>query len=218
MRWLKTSGTTGTPKRVPYTLHWVLNYRIPAMKAMWGTYSRLHPELLSNPYATLDTQTVRENAQDYIHGVPFQAVSNRHPRMNSMDWNPPWYEAPWFCENAPVSFEDKMYCRVRHLVGKDLYFINAINPSTLLSLRDHIGTSKEKLVADVRNGTIDGQPLCNADPHEADRLEKVLANPGFTLKDIWPTLGLYACWLSHPLACINKHWKKSFPASRGCRS
>ncbi|WP_264857300.1 GH3 auxin-responsive promoter family protein, partial [Burkholderia cenocepacia] len=211
MRWLKTSGTTGTPKRVPYTLHWVLNYRIPAMKAMWGTYSRLHPELLSNPYATLDTQTVRENAQDYIHGVPFQAVSNRHPRMNSMDWNPPWYEAPWFCENAPVSFEDKMYCRVRHLVGKDLYFINAINPSTLLSLRDHIGTSKEKLVADVRNGTIDGQPLCNADPHEADRLEKVLANPGFTLKDIWPTLGLYACWLSASAGLYQQALEEIFP-------
>jgi acyl-coenzyme A synthetase/AMP-(fatty) acid ligase len=38
LRWLKTSGTTGVPKRVPYTLHWLLNYRIPAMKAMWGNH------------------------------------------------------------------------------------------------------------------------------------------------------------------------------------
>ncbi|WP_235081487.1 GH3 family domain-containing protein [Serratia rubidaea] len=211
LRWLKTSGTTGIPKRVPYTLHWMLNYRIPAMKAMWGTYIRLHPNILSNPYATLDTQTVRENAQDHILGVPFQSISNRHPRMNNLDWNPPWYEAPWFREDAPTSFEDKMYCRIRHLVGKDLYFINAINPSTLISLRDHISANKEKLIADVLQGTIDGRPICAPDPHEAERLEKTLANPGFTLKDVWPTLGLYACWLSASAGLYQQALEDLFP-------
>jgi hypothetical protein len=80
MRWLKTSGTTGVPKKIPYTLHWLQQYRIPAMKILWANYHRNYPEIFDHPYATLDTQTVRENVSDYLHGVEHQAISNRHPR------------------------------------------------------------------------------------------------------------------------------------------
>ncbi|MBT2527839.1 GH3 auxin-responsive promoter family protein [Streptomyces sp. ISL-99] len=118
LRWLKTSGTTGVPKRVPYTLHWLLTYRIPAMKAMWGTYLEHHPELLAHPYATLDTQTVREDVFDFVHGIGHQAVSNRHPQINSLDWNPPWYESPWFGPEVPNTHEGRMYHRMRHLVDR----------------------------------------------------------------------------------------------------
>lgn len=196
MRWLKTSGTTGLPKKIPYTMHWILNYRIPAMKAMWGTYLRYYPELIAHPYATLDTQTVRENTQDFLQGVPYQAISNRHPRMNTLDWNPPWYEAPWFHDAVPTSYDDRMYHRIRHLAGKDLHFISSINPSTLLALRDHIGANKEKLIQDVLHGTVNGKPYEQPNPDEAIRLTGVLSTPNFTLKDIWPTLGLYSCWFS----------------------
>ena len=89
MRWLKTSGTTGVPKNIPYTLHWLQSYRIPAMKVLWATYIRNFPEILDHPYAVLDTQTVREDVQDYLLGVCHQAISNRHPRINANDWCPP---------------------------------------------------------------------------------------------------------------------------------
>lgn len=211
MRWLKTSGTTGTPKRVPYTLHWVLNYRIPAMKAMWGTYLKYFPELLAHPYATLDTQTVREKAQDFINGIPFQSISNRNPKMNSLDWNPPWYEAPWFNDNSPVVFEDKMYLRVRHLLCQDLYFINAINPSMLLSIRETIILNKEKLINEVRLGIVEGVEHYDPNPLEADRLEAILKKDDFTFKDIWPTLGLYSCWLSASAGLYQQALNEIFP-------
>ncbi|MEV6018211.1 GH3 auxin-responsive promoter family protein [Streptomyces sp. NPDC051997] len=196
LRWLKTSGTTGVPKRVPYTLHWLLTYRIPAMKAMWGTYLLHHPELLAHPWATLDTQTVREDVYDFVHGVEHQAISNRHPQINSRDWNPPWYQSPWFNTQAPATHAGRMYHRIRHLVGKDLHYISAINPSTLISLRDLVAEHGEELVRDLRAGTLDGQPWSEPDEEAARHLESVLAKGEFSLTDVWPSLTLYSCWLS----------------------
>ncbi|WP_042365429.1 GH3 family domain-containing protein [Streptacidiphilus neutrinimicus] len=196
LRWLKTSGTTGTPKRVPYTLHWLLTYRIPAMKAMWGTYLAHHPELLDHPYATLDTQTVREDVYDFVHGIQHQAISNRHPRINTLDWNPPWYESPWFGPDVPSTHEGRMYHRLRHLVGRRLHYISAINPSTLISLRDLIEQHGDRLVRELRAGTLDGHPFGEPDESAAAHLERVLATPDFSLTDLWPSLTLYTCWLS----------------------
>ncbi|MFD6028516.1 GH3 family domain-containing protein [Streptomyces griseoluteus] len=196
LRWLKTSGTTGTPKRVPYTLHWLLTYRIPAMKAMWGTCLEHHPEILAHPWATLDTQTVREDVYDFVHGVEHQAISNRHPQLNSRDWNPPWYESPWFGPDAPASHAGRMYHRVRNLVGKDLHYISAINPSTLVSLRDLIAEHGAELVRDLRQGTLHGRPWTDPDERAAAHLEHTLAKADFSLVDVWPSLTLYSCWLS----------------------
>ncbi|RAG81905.1 GH3 auxin-responsive promoter [Streptacidiphilus pinicola] len=196
LRWLKTSGTTGAPKLVPYTLHWLLTYRIPAMKAMWGTYLEYHPELLAHPYATLDTQTVREDVFDFVHGIGHQAISNRHPRVNSRDWNPPWYESPWFGPEVPSSHEGRMYHRIRNLVGKELHYISSINPSTLISLRDLLAEHRDQLVDDVRSGTLEGRPYARPDVAGARRLEEALSRPEFTLTDVWPSLTLYTCWLS----------------------
>lgn len=196
LRWLKTSGTTGVPKRVPYTLHWLLTYRIPAMKAMWGTYLEHHPELLAHPYATLDTQTVREDVYDFVHGIEHQAVSNRHPQINSLDWNPPWYESPWFGPTVPATHEGRMYHRIRHFVGRDLHYISSINPSTLISLRELVAAHGPDLVRDLREGTLEGRPYSEPDVRAARHLESVLAKPDFSLKDVWPSLTLYTCWLS----------------------
>ncbi|MDQ0932874.1 hypothetical protein QFZ49_002804 [Streptomyces turgidiscabies] len=196
LRWLKTSGTTGAPKRVPYTLHWLLNYRVPAMQAMWGTYLDLHPALGDHPYATLDTQTVHENVDDFLYGVQYQAISNRHPRINSRDGNPPWSAPPWFGVEAPTSHTGRMYHRIRHFLGRRLEFITAINPSTLVSLRDLIAEHGPDLVRDLAAGTMEGRPYGDPDPEAAAHLQSVLDQGEFTLKDVWPSLGAYSCWLS----------------------
>lgn len=196
LRWLKTSGTTGVPKRVPYTLHWLLTYRVPAMQAMWGTYMAHHPELLAHPHATLDTQTVHDSVDDHLYGVQYQAISNRHPRINSRDWNPPWSAAPWFGVEAPSAHEGRMYHRIRHLVGKRLHLVSAINPSTLISLRDLIAEHGPALVRDLGAGTLEGRPYGEPDPEAARHLQSVLDQGDFTLKDVWPSLSLYSCWLS----------------------
>ncbi|MGW3648935.1 GH3 family domain-containing protein [Streptomyces sp. NPDC000878] len=214
LRWLKTSGTTGAPKRVPYTLHWLLTYRIPAMQAMWGTYLDLHPAILDHPYATLDTQTVHENVDDFLYGVQYQAISNRHPRINSRDWNPPWAAAPWFGLEAPSSHAGRMYHRIRHLVGRRLEFVSAINPSTLISLRDLIAEHGPELVRDLAAGTLAGRPYGDPDPEAARHLQSVLDQGEFTLTDVWPSLGAYSCWLSSSAGLYRSKLDAVLPGAR----
>ena len=211
MRWLKTSGTTGVPKRIPYTLHWLQRYRIPAMKVLWGNYHRHFPDIFSHRYAILDTQTVREDVSDYLHGVEHQAISNRHPKINEHDWNPPWYDEPWFSPSMPISHEHKMYHRIRNFIGKKLHCISAINPSTLISLREHLYKHRETLAAEVRDGTLDDKPFCAPNPELADHIARTLADNTFTLKDVWPELQFYSCWLTASAGLYNAKLDAIFP-------
>ncbi|MBT2527840.1 GH3 auxin-responsive promoter family protein [Streptomyces sp. ISL-99] len=77
-----------------------------------------------------------------------------------------------------------------------MYYISSINPSTLISLRDLLAVHGEELVRDLREGTIEGRPYTVPDEKAAQHLEDVLREPDFSLKDVWPSLTLYTCWLS----------------------
>ncbi|MFI9076330.1 GH3 auxin-responsive promoter family protein [Streptomyces sioyaensis] len=212
-RWLKTSGTTGAPKRIPYSLHWMANYRNTALQALWGTYLEHCPQMVAHPHATLDTQTVREEGQEFLHGAEFQAVTNRHPRLSALDWHAPWHEAPWFGPDVPSAHERRMYHRLRHLLGRDVRFISAINPSTLVSLRDVLAAHGPALVKDLRDGTVEGRPWPDGvpDPETADRVEAALAGPEFRLTDIWPSLDLYTCWMSASTRLYQSRLDALFP-------
>ncbi|PHX44518.1 autotransporter, partial [Pseudomonas sp. NZIPFR-PS2] len=194
VRWLKTSGTTGQSKRIPYTLHWIRQYRVPAIKAMWGFFAHDYPALHANPWATLDTQTVRDPSNEYVEGLPYQAISNRHPQIGSGDWNPPWYEAPWFTPTPDASHEQKMYARLLWTLGEDVRLLTAINPSTLLSLHHCLLENRERLLRDLHDGAHAGSLMRAADPAAAHRLESVLARDGVSLPDVWPGLERFSCW------------------------
>ncbi|MDQ1293224.1 MAG: hypothetical protein QG608_1105 [Actinomycetota bacterium] len=195
LRWLKTSGTTGRPKLIPYTQHWMRRYRVPAMLAMWDTFLAACPEILLHEAATLDTQTIREQVEPTVHGLSHQAISNRHPQVDRFDWNPPWYNEPWYGPQVPSSHEGRSYYRLRYFLGRDLRALTAINPSLILSLRDTLRGSAEALLRDLHDGTIEGRPsLLAPQAAEARRLEAVLARPSFTFRDVWPRLGFSSCW------------------------
>lgn len=194
VRWLKTSGTTGQSKRIPYTLHWIRQYRVPAIKAMWGFFAHDYPALHANPWATLDTQTVRDPSNEYVEGLPYQAISNRHPQIGSGDWNPPWYEAPWFTPTPDASHEQKMYARLLWTLGEDVRLLTAINPSTLLSLHHCLLENRERLLRDLHDGAHAGSLMRAGDPAAAHRLESVLARDGVSLPDVWPGLERFSCW------------------------
>ncbi|MBU2713769.1 GH3 family domain-containing protein [Zooshikella harenae] len=196
MRWLKTSGTTGSAKKVPYTQHWMNHYRVPAIKAMWSTYMHHCPEMLSDPYAVLDMQTVLEEPSEFIKGLAYQSISNRYPRLDKNDWTPPWLNAPWFVSGMPGSHEERMYHRLRFLIGKPLHFISTINPSTLISMWDILLSQQERLINDIHLGTLNGKKLFEPNATLAKQLTSILNTKNISFKDIWPSLSLFSCWVS----------------------
>jgi hypothetical protein len=214
LRWLKTSGTTGSSKKIPYSLHWMSRYRVPAMKAMWATYFQYSPTMLDDPHAVLDMQTVRENPSEFIKGLPYQGISNRHPRLDDADWNPPWMEAPWFTPDMPGIHGEKMYHRVRHLVGKPLRFVSAINPSTLVSMHDAMYAHRERLVEDIRHGTLNGVVRFKPDQILANRIDGIFAGGTFSFVDIWPGLEMFSCWASASARLYRKILDQILPGVR----
>lgn len=213
-RWLKTSGTTGNPKLIPYTQHWMRKYRTPGQYVMWDTYLSVCPQLLLHEHATLDTQSIREDAAPTIQGLPHQAISNRHPRIDSEDWNPPWYDQKWYGPDVPGTHEGRMYIRIRNFLGRDLRAITAINPSMIMSLYDELRMRKDELLDDLTNGTLFGEPTdgeYRPNASEGRRLREVLQNPNFTLTDVWPRLAFFSCWNSSSAAQFLPHVRQVMP-------
>ncbi|MDC9598791.1 GH3 family domain-containing protein [Xenorhabdus anantnagensis] len=198
IRWLKTSGTTGNPKYIPYTYHWMQKYRIPAMYTMWDTFINACPHILLQKYSVLDTQTTREAVQPNVCGLSHQSISNRYPHINDNDWTPPWNNEPWYNENMPNDHDGRSYSRLRYFLGKDLRAITAINPSMILSLYDKLNIFKDSLVKDIYDGTLQGEKCNNfsPDPKMAKKFENRFAKNDFTLCDVWPKLSFYSCWTS----------------------
>ena len=179
LRWLKTSGTTGRPKQIPYTQHWMRKYRIPAMHAMWGTFIDAAPQILSHEHALLDTQSVRAEVAPSVHGLAHQSISNRHPKIDEYDWDPPWYNSPWYGPHTQNDHDTRMYINIRYFIGRDLRGITAINPSMILAIADAFACNSEQLARDVYDGTLKGKanPDFEPDPNNARRLEKIINQP-----------------------------------------
>lgn len=194
LRYLKTSGTTGKNKAIPFTQFWMEQTRTPALYALWGYYLKYYPELLDNPYSVLDLSTVREPVKDELNGIPYQSISNRNVIYNDKDWDPCWYEAPWFDESVPIDYDEKMYYRIRYFIGQDLKAIVSINPSTLVALYQNIIKNKERLIQDIKTGTLCEKKISEPDEQSAKHLEEIMKSGHFTMNDLWPELRMLSCW------------------------
>lgn len=216
IRWLKTSGSTGNSKKIPYTIHWMEKYRVPALGVLWANYIEYNPEILSHSYATLDTQTTRSEPDDYLHGVPYQGITNRNPLISEYDWNLPWYNAPWFVPEVPADYDSRMYYRLRYFLGQDLRAILTINPSTLIALRHHLIKNFSQLVKDINDGAIFGEKVLAPNRILAKELEqnRQQLNNNLSLNAIWPNLSLISCWTSASAKLYLPQLQQIFPRAK----
>jgi hypothetical protein len=214
LRWLRTSGSTGNSKKIPYTQYWLENYRVPALRILWANYFQQAPDILDNPFATLDTQSIKEPTVDFLNGIPYQGITNRNQILTDQDWNPPWFHAPWFNEEVPDGYETRMYYRLRYFISQDLRAILSINPSTLIALHKSLETNFEKLITEVRDGTLQGKAILRPDPACAERLQQLYDKGNYTFNDLWPNLKMIACWTSAAAALYLPQLKQLFPRAK----
>ncbi|KYQ97217.1 hypothetical protein AWY96_01355 [Serratia plymuthica] len=192
VRFLKTSGTTSKSKRIPYTEHWVNDYRTKALGVLWASYLEKCPDMLETPYSVLDTQTIRELPTEFENGIPCQGITNRNPLIGDKDWDVPWYHAPWMTDEVPSDYDIRMYIRIRYLIEHDVKFISAINPSTLVALHSHIVKNKGKLITELKLGTVLGEKRLTPNLKIANKLE--IFTEELPLTYIWENLQLISCW------------------------
>jgi len=212
--WLRTSATTGAPKKIPHTAYWRENHRGPAIYAQWANYLQYHSYLAAHPHATLDLSWERDVAHDWLgHGVPYQAITHRSASLGPKDWTPPWYDAPWFTFGEDTAtYASRMYLRLRHFVGRDLRVLVAVNPSTPLAFANHLERCAPQLVADIRDGTMLGKPFGSPDRELARKLDQLLSRKGeLRPADVWPNLNLVVGWKSASASLYVDQLHEVFP-------
>ncbi|MFI1800112.1 GH3 auxin-responsive promoter family protein [Streptomyces sp. NPDC020379] len=213
---LQTSGSSGTPKHIPTTRHWRDHYRGPALYAQWGLYfeALAEADALAAPAGhipqILDLSWERAPGRPGPDGeLPVYSISNRPTAVSPHDWLPPWYDEPWLLADPGEGWEAALYRKLRLLAGDDVRAVVALNPSKIISLAQTLAASGERLIADLRDGTLDGRrhPALTPDRETADRLAAALDSTGAApaLRDLWPRLDLAVVWNSAS-AALYRDW------------
>jgi len=210
-----TSGTTGASKYIPVT---------PSSKALKSKLMRVwmsalhrdHPEVFSGKVLTMVSPEVESYAPC---GTPCGAESG-HGYRNMPRAVQPLYVAPYDLYRIGSS-EAKYYALLRLAVAQPVRMIYTCNPSTVLKLAQRLGDCTEKLIRDVRDGTLDGgfefameqldpsgRPtpsvdircdlagLFSPDPARAAELGRAAVEGGGRLlpRFVWPDFEVVGCW------------------------
>jgi len=121
-------------------------------------------------------------------------------------------------------YDTKYYCILRIAMEKDISAIAALNPSTILLLCQRIEGVKDRVIEDIRQGTLSAELNIRYDvrkkieaslrpnPRRAEELMRLSQeNEGKLLpKDIWPHLVIITCWKGGSVGCYLPHLSRYF--------
>jgi len=196
----QTSGTTGSPKYIPVT---------PTCQKGGGTTTWLHfahqshPGMLSGKVITIVSPAVEGHTEG---GIPFGSTSGmvirELPKIVQGGYAVPY-------ETFEVEdYEAKYYALLRFGVAENVTFIGTANPSSILKLAEMADRHAERLIRDIRDGTLSREfeiagkwrgileARLRADPARAKILEECRGRRGGRLlpADYWPSMALLGCW------------------------
>ena len=196
-----TSGTEGEPKHVPVTRSFLGEYEDGWH--LWGL--ALHDAHVR----ALDHTILRvvSPADEYYSegGIPCGAVSGLITR------DLPWYIRQKYVpplEAAAVKHApSKYYLIARFAVVRNVSLFSSANPSTVLAVVRAADEHRERIVRDVRDGTIDSAleippetrkklaRFVRPDRRRARELDLIVRRTGRLLpKEYWPELAVLANW------------------------
>jgi hypothetical protein len=197
-----TSGTTGPAKYIPVTE--ASRHAKSALMRLWlsGLF-RDHPTIVDGAVLQVASPEVEEHAPD---GTPCGAEAG-HAYRNMPKVLRGMYPVPYeVCEIS--DYDARYYTVLRVAVMHSVRVIGTPNPSTILLLARDLGGHTERLVRDVRDGTLDAKMKLapeirrqvehglRPDPERAAVLERAASAGGGRLlpRYVWPDMAALACW------------------------
>jgi hypothetical protein len=203
MMYTRSSGTTARPKLIPVTrYHFERAIRDRGKLWLYGLM-RSYPGIYRGRSYSVVSPAEEGRTAD---GTPFGSLSGVM-RQNIPDFMHLTHAAPWETTLIP-DYESRTYCQLRFGVPADVTVVLTGNPATVLNFATRADAWKERLIRDVRDGTLDpGLDLDPATrallearlepaPGRAAELERAVAAAGGVLRpvDFWPRLGLVHTW------------------------
>ncbi|MBL7070628.1 MAG: GH3 auxin-responsive promoter family protein [Candidatus Omnitrophica bacterium] len=213
-----TSGTTGSPKHIPVTSY--SRRKKKDVMDVWTYYiMKDHPGLLNGKILAI----VSPEKEGYtISKIPFGAESG-HAYRNMPEIVKNLYALPYEVFEIK-EYDAKYYCMLRVAMEKNVSVVASLNPSTILLLCQRIEKVKDRVIDDIRHGTLNNELNIRYDirkkiesglrpnPKRADELIRLSENRGGQLLpiDFWPGLEVIVCWKGGTVGIYISHFKKYF--------
>lgn len=202
----RSSGTTGTPKYIPVTPMYVSEYRRP--RRVWARQvMQAFPGLVRGKILTIHSPRIEGTTPA---GIPFGSVTvglQGERRVAEAGRGHSVMEPSPMSVFLMEDFELKYYVMLRLAAQEDVSLAAAVNPSTLVLFARKLDELSDRLIADLRAGTLTGldrlpEPaksevarVLRSNPKAADRLEGSRRMHGRVIAtDLWPNVAGLLCW------------------------
>ncbi|MFF3454642.1 GH3 auxin-responsive promoter family protein [Streptomyces sp. NPDC002730] len=196
-----SSGSTGAHKKIPITPRFMSTTFFPFYYAAWAPLIENFPDVAQRPDAVLNLK------HDPLSAPPTTAGGQPHVGASQVDFGEKFGEplsaelgtaAPWATlpvDVAPDDHLEKMYLRLRLAVQSDVRCLIGINPAMIAAVPYQLNLWWDRIVRDVRDGTLGGVPYGSPDPHRAAELEQLAAYFGVVdPAHVWPRIRALFGW------------------------
>ncbi|MFI9173093.1 GH3 family domain-containing protein [Streptomyces lincolnensis] len=196
-----SSGSTGAHKKIPVTPRFMRTTFFPFYYAAWAPLVEHFPDVLAHPDAVLNLK------HDPLSAPPTTASGRPHVGASQVDFGTRFGEplsaepgtgARWGTLPVPVADGDhleKMYLRLRLAVESDVRCVIGINPAMVAAVPHQLGLWWDRIVREVRDGTLGGLPYRAPNPARAAELTRLSDRHGTVLPaHVWPHMRALFCW------------------------
>lgn len=195
IRFWKTTGTTSTPKKIPVTPTSHMR-TMESFLTLQGTQLHYHPEINERADTSLVTHISPKTIKQYLgpRKVPYCSTTEVpvEVRKGREDLVAPWLQP---LQNVVEDDAERLYFLLCFASLHDLYNVTCLHPSRFQTVASTLDTYWQRLVAELREGTILGEPVRDPEPARADELEAIARERGgLRPRDVWPNLTFIASW------------------------
>lgn len=196
-----SSGSTGAHKKIPVTPRFMRTTFFPFYYAAWAPLLEQFPDVMDRPDAALNLK------HDPLSAPPTTASGQPHVGASQVDLGTRFGEplsaepgafAPWSTLPVPVDPADHLeraYVRLRLAVEHDVRLVIGINPAMVAALPYQLRLWWDRIVKEVRDGTVGGLPHGSPDPGRAAELETLAERFGAVRPAlVWPRMRALFCW------------------------
>ncbi|WP_369393218.1 GH3 auxin-responsive promoter family protein [Streptomyces sp. CG1] len=196
-----SSGSTGAHKKIPVTPRFMRTTFFPFYYAAWAPLIENFPEVTHRPDAVLNLK------HDPLAAPPTTADGRPHVGASQVDFGEKFGEplsaelgtaAPWATlpvDVAPDDHLEKMYLRLRVAVQSDVRCLIGINPAMIAAVPYQLTLWWERIVREVRDGTLGGAPYGSPDPARAAELQRLADYFGtVSPAHVWPRIRALFGW------------------------
>ncbi|MCP4604218.1 MAG: GH3 auxin-responsive promoter family protein [Proteobacteria bacterium] len=223
-----TSGTASKPKQIPISKEYFEKGHKKISRLWFYSCLKENPGLFSGFNLSAVGAAVEGHVPD---GTPFGSLSGMAYK------SVPGFLRDVFSTPYPVicieDYQKKYYGMIRCALARDLTYIVAANPSSLLKFHEVVTANFDDLVRDIREGTLRFDVIAEIsamdrpsvlsefrpDPERADELERLMAKHGDDLrpKHYWPNLKCINTWKQGNCAQLLPKLEGYFPEGMSLR-